>query len=216
MTTVPTDMPDVTLDAPRAPSPRRKIIHPLWVRLCHWINAFAILIMVMSGWRIYDASPIWPFKFGNQISLGNWLGGAIMWHFAAMWLLVINGLIYLTLGFATGRFKNKLLPIRVKDVIHDVVAALTFKLSHEDLSVYNAIQKILYSGVILLGVLIVLSGLSIWKPVQFQELTAVFGGFDFARIVHFAAMAGIVLFVVIHVSVALLVPKSIRAMILGK
>ena len=205
---------DVTLDQPPARKP--KAIHPLWVRLCHWINAFAILIMVMSGWRIYDASPIWPFKFGNEISLGNWLGGAIMWHFAAMWLLVINGLIYITLGFTTGRFKKKLLPIRVKDVIHDVRAALTFKLSHEDLSVYNSIQKILYGGVIILGVIIVLSGLSIWKSVQFQELTALFGGHDIARIVHFVCMAGIVLFVIIHVSVALLVPKSIRAMILGK
>jgi thiosulfate reductase cytochrome b subunit len=221
MTNAPTHSPnytaaDATLAVPPAGPRPAKVIHPLWVRLCHWINAFAILIMVMSGWRIYDASPIWPFKFGNEISLGNWLGGAIMWHFAAMWLLVLNGLVYVTLGLVTGRFKNKLLPIRVKDVVRDVVAALTFKLSHEDLSVYNSIQKILYSGVLLLGVLIVLSGLSIWKPVQFQELTAVFGGFDFARIVHFACMAGIVLFVVIHVSVALLVPKSIRAMILGR
>ncbi len=85
-----------------------------------------------------------------------------------MWLLVINGLVYFTLGFVTGRFKNKLLPIRVKDMIHDVGAALTFKLSHADLSVYNAIQKILYAGVLFLGVLLVLSGLSIWKSVQFQ------------------------------------------------
>jgi len=205
---------DVTLDQPPARKPKN--IHPLWVRICHWINAFAILIMVMSGWRIYDASPIWHFKFGNAISLGNWLGGAIMWHFAAMWLLVINGLFYVTLGFATGRFKNKLLPIRVRDVIHDLGAALTFRLSHEDLSVYNSIQKILYVGVLVLGVIVVLSGLSIWKSVQFQELTALFGGHDIARIVHFVCMAGIVLFVVIHVSVALLVPKSIRAMIVGK
>ncbi|MFZ1989049.1 MAG: cytochrome b/b6 domain-containing protein [Alphaproteobacteria bacterium] len=216
MTSVPSDIPDTTLDAPRAPTPKAKIVHPLWVRLCHWINAFAILIMVMSGWRIYDASPIWPFKFGNEISLGNWLGGAIMWHFAAMWLLVINGLIYVTLGIVTGRFEKKFLPIRVKDVIHDVRAALTFKLSHEDLSVYNSIQKILYSGVLVLGVIIVLSGLSIWKSVQFQELTALFGGHEIARIVHFVCMAGIVAFVVIHVAVALLVPKSIKAMILGR
>ena len=216
MTSVPTDDPTTTLDAPRAPTPRAKIIHPLWVRLCHWINAFAILIMVMSGWRIYDASPIWHFKFGNAISLGNWLGGAIMWHLAAMWLLVLNGLTYVTLGFATGRFKNKLLPIRVKDVIHDVKAALTFKLSHEDLSVYNSIQKILYTGVLVLGVLLVLTGLSIWKSVQFQELTWLFGGHQSARIIHFLCMAGIVAFVIIHVSVALLVPKSIKAMIVGK
>ena len=197
-------------------APKGKIVHPLWVRICHWINAFAILLMVTSGWRIYDASPIWGFSFPIQVTLGKWLGGALLWHFAAMWLLVVNGLVYFTLGFATGRFKRKLLPIRVGEFFSDVGKALRFKLSHEDLSVYNAIQKVLYTGVLLLGVLIVLSGLSIWKPVQFQELTAVFGGYDTARIVHFACMAGIVLFVVVHIAVALLVPKSIRAMILGR
>ena len=205
---------DVTLDQP--PARKQKIIHPLWVRICHWINAFAILIMVMSGWRIYDASPIWPFKFGNAISLGNWLGGAIMWHFAAMWLLVINGLVYVSLGLYTGRFKKKFFPIRVAEFFRDVRLALTFKLSHADLSVYNAIQKVLYVGVITLGVVIVLSGLSIWKSVQFQELTALFGGHDIARIVHFVCMAGIVGFVIIHIGVALTVPKSIKAMILGR
>src|SRR5262249_9736838 len=146
----------------------------------------------------------------------NWLGGAIMWHFAAMWLLVINGLIYLSLGLYTGRFKKKFFPIRVGEFFRDVRLALTFKLSHADLSVYNAIQKVLYVGVICLGVVIVLSGLSIWKSVQFQELTALFGGHDVARIVHFLCMAGIVGFVIIHVLVALTVPKSIKAMILGR
>jgi thiosulfate reductase cytochrome b subunit len=198
------------------PVPKGKIIHPAWVRICHWVNAFAILLMVTSGWRIYDASPIWGFNFPIAVTLGKWLGGALLWHFAAMWLLVVNGVVYFALGFATGRFKRKLLPIRIGEFFADVGKALRFKLGHEDLSVYNAIQKILYTGVLLLGVLIVLSGLSIWKPVQFQELTAVFGGYDFARIVHFACMAGIVLFVVIHVCVALLVPKSIKAMILGR
>lgn len=216
MTSIPTDIPGTTLDAPRAPQPKAKIVHPLWVRLCHWINALAILIMVMSGWRIYDASPIWPFKFGNEISLGNWLGGAIMWHLAGMWLLVINGLIYVALGIVTGRFVRKFFPISVKDFFRDLGLALTFRLSHRDLSVYNAIQKVMYTGVLLLGAVIVLSGLSIWKSVQFQELTALFGGHETARIVHFVCMAGIVLFVLIHVLVALLVPKSIRAMILGR
>jgi thiosulfate reductase cytochrome b subunit len=217
-TTPPTLTAAAVADVTAAqPKPKTPVVHPAWVRICHWTNAFAILLMATSGWRIYDASPIWPgFTFPLEVTLGKWLGGALLWHFAAMWLLVINGLVYLTLGIVTGRFANKLLPIRIGDIIHDVWAALTFKLSHADLSHYNAIQKILYGGVILLGILIVLSGLSIWKPVQFQELTAVFGGYDFARIVHFAAMSGIVLFVVIHVSVALLVPKSIRAMILGK
>jgi len=192
------------------------IIHPVWVRLCHWINAIAVVLMIGSGWQIYNASPLFDFTFPRSISLGGWLAGAIAWHFAAMWLLVINGIFYLALGFITGRFRRKLWPIRPRDVIADTRAALTFKLSHEDISVYNAVQKLLYAGVILCGVIIVLSGLAIWKPVQFQELTALFGGYDFARYVHFFAMAAIVGFLVVHVALALLVPRSLRAMVVGK
>jgi len=191
-------------------------IHPRWVRVCHWINALAILVMIGSGWQIYDASPLFRFEFPRAIALGNWLGGALLWHFAAMWVLVVNGLVYLALGFATGRFRRKLLPIYPSQVFVDAKAALTFKLAHDDLSRYNAVQKLLYAGVILCGVLIVLSGLAIWKPVQFQELTALFGGYDVARYVHFFAMSAIVGFLIVHVVLALLVPKSLRAMIAGR
>ncbi len=191
-------------------------IHPGWVRVCHWINALAILVMIGSGWQIYDASPLFRFEFSRAIALGNWLGGALLWHFAAMWVLVINGLVYVTLGLATGRFRRKLLPIYPSQVLADAKAALTFKLAHDDLSHYNAVQKLLYTGVILCGMLIVLSGLAIWKPVQFQELTALFGGYDAARYVHFFAMSAIVGFIVVHVALALLVPKSLRAMIAGR
>jgi thiosulfate reductase cytochrome b subunit len=133
-----------------------------------------------------------------------------------MWLLVINGIVYVTLGIATGRFRRKLLPIRPRDVVNDVLAALRGKLAHDDLSVYNAVQRLLYVGVILAGVVIVLSGLSIWKPVQLKYLTAFFGGYDFARYVHFFAMASIVGFLTVHVALALIVPKSLRAMIYGR
>ena len=191
-------------------------IHPAWVRICHWLNALAILVMIGSGWQIYDAAPLFDFAFPRQIALGNWLGGAIQWHFAAMWLLVVNGIVYVALGLATGRFRRKLIPIRPRDVLADLKDALTFKLKHDDLSRYNAVQKLLYTGVILTGVVIVLSGLAIWKPVQFQELTVLFGGYDFARYVHFFAMAAIVGFLVVHIALALIVPKSIRAMIAGR
>jgi thiosulfate reductase cytochrome b subunit len=200
----------------RTKSPDGRIIHPLWVRVTHWINALAMIVMIGSGWQIYNASPIFNFEFPGEITIGGWLAGGIMWHFAAMWLLVANGLVYLVLGFSTGRFKKKFLPIRPREVIADIKAALTFHLSHEDLSVYNAVQRILYIGVILAAFVIVLSGLSIWKPVQLQELTFVFGGYDNARIVHFLAMSAIVGFLVIHVVLALLVPKSLRAMITGR
>jgi thiosulfate reductase cytochrome b subunit len=192
-----------------------KTIHPLWVRVCHWINAVAILVMIGSGWQIYNASPLFDFIFPRSITLGGWLAGALLWHFAAMWVLVINGIVYVTLGFATGRFRRKLLPIYPGQVFADLKAALAFKLAHDDLSKYNAVQKVLYAGVILCGVVIILSGISIWKPVQFQELTALFGGYDAARFVHFFAMAAIVAFLVVHIALALLVPKSLKAMVTG-
>ena len=202
--------------APGTP-PVKRTIHPIWVRVTHWVNAFAMLLMITSGWQIYNASPLFQgFRFPIEITLGKWLAGARLWHFAAMWLFVGNGLLYLSLGVATGRFRMKLFPVSIRAFIADSLAAATGKLSHADLSVYNAVQKALYLGVILLGIVVVLSGLSIWKPVQFQELTALFGGYDVARFIHFLAMTGIVGFVVIHVSVALLVPKSLIAIFRGR
>jgi thiosulfate reductase cytochrome b subunit len=197
-------------------TPAAKVIQPAWVRILHWVNVVAMTLMIMSGWQVYNASPLFDFSFPASITLGGWLGGALLWHFAAMWLLMVNGLIYLTLGFATGRFAKKLLPITPSGVLSDARAALTGKLSHDDLSRYNYVQKLLYAGIILVGIVIVLSGLSIWKPVQLQYLTALFGGYDFARYVHFACMAAIVAFLVVHVALALLVPKSLRAMIIGR
>jgi len=193
-----------------------RAIHPLWVRISHWMNALAMIVMIGSGWQIYNASPIFDFEFPEKITIGGWLAGGILWHFAAMWLLVANGLVYLVLGFSTGRFKAKLLPIRPREVVADLAAALRFRLAHQDLSSYNALQRILYLGVILAGVVAVLSGLSIWKPVQLQELTFLFGGYENARVVHFLAMSAIVAFLVVHVVLALLVPKSLRAMITGR
>ncbi len=193
-----------------------KTIQPGWVRVVHWINAVATILMIMSGWQIYNASPLFNFKFSSSITLGGWLGGALQWHFAAMWLLMVNGLVYLTLGLVTGRFRRKLLPITASGVIDDTKAALTGKLSHADLTTYNYVQKLLYAGIIVIGILIVLSGLAIWKPVQLQYLTALFGGYDVARYVHFFCMAAIVAFLVVHVALAVLVPKSLRAMIIGR
>jgi thiosulfate reductase cytochrome b subunit len=200
-------------DAARAPA---KVVQPAWVRIMHWINALAMIMMIMSGWQIYNASPLFGFTFSRSITLGGWLGGALLWHFAAMWLLMINGLTYLITGFATGRFRRKLFPITPIGVLTDLKAALTFKLAHDDLTTYNYVQRLLYAGIIVVGVVIVLSGLSIWKPVQLQYLTALFGGYDVARYVHFVCMSLICLFVIVHVTLALLVPKSLRAMIIGR
>src|SRR6201994_3292054 len=193
-----------------------RVIQPAWVRAMHWANAVAMVLMIMSGWQIYNASPLFGFTFSRSVALGGWLGGALLWHFAAMWLLMVNGLAYLITGLATGRFRKKLLPISPTGVLSDVKAALTFKLAHDDLSKYNYVQKLLYAGIIAVAVVIVLSGLSIWKPVQLSWLVALFGGYDWARYVHFFCMLAIVLFLIVHVVLALLVPKSLRAMIIGR
>jgi thiosulfate reductase cytochrome b subunit len=210
-------MSSITVNDPHVTPAAGKIIQPAWIRAMHWTNAFAMVLMIMSGWQIYNASPLFDFlRFSKSITLGDWLGGALLWHFAAMWLLMVNGLVYLVTGFATGRFAKKLLPITPTGVISDVKAALTFKLAHDDLTKYNYVQKLLYAGIIVVGIVIVLSGLSIWKPVQLYWLSALFGGYDIARYVHFICMSLIVAFIVVHVALAVLVPKSLRAMIIGR
>jgi len=191
-------------------------IHPLVVRVTHWINAFAILIMVTSGWRIYNASPIFDFKFPRDITLGGWLAGALQWHFTAMWLLAINGLVYVIYGIVSGHFKRKFFPITPRAVLHDVLEALRGKLAHDDLSVYNAAQRSAYVAIIVALVVLVLSGLAIWKPVQLQELTALMGGYEGARVVHFFAMAVMVVIVLVHILMVALVPRTFPTMITGR
>jgi thiosulfate reductase cytochrome b subunit len=153
--------------------------------------------------------------FPHWMTIGGGAEGALQWHFAAMWLLMINGLCYLAYGLATGRFRRKLLPIWPSQLIADVRDALRFKLAHDDITRYNAVQKLLYAGIIVVIVVQVLSGLAVWKPVQLSELAVLFGSFQGARIVHFIGMALIVGFLVVHVALALLVPKTIGAMITG-
>ena len=208
-------MPSAALPSPHA-NVRRPIIHPLVVRLTHWINAGAIIVMIMSGLEIHNAYPTLPFKAPRMLTLGGWLGGATQWHFAAMWVLMANGLTYVTYGFISGRFKRKLLPISLREAAADARAALSCRLTHDDLSNYNAVQRLLYSGVIFAGIVAVLTGLAIWKPVQLQALSLFFGDFGSARIIHFLAMCAIFLFLVLHVAMSLAVPKSLRAMIRGR
>ena len=191
-------------------------IHPLVVRVSHWVNVVAVVIMVMSGWRIYNAAPVFDFYFPKSSTLGGWLGGAIQWHFAAMWLFALNGLVYLVYGIASGHFRRKLLPITPSAVFHDVLGALRGKLAHEDLSVYNAAQRAAYVSLILALVVLVLSGLAIWKPVQLYWLAWLMGDFDNARVVHFLAMAATVGIVAVHVAMVILVPRTFPTMITGK
>ncbi|OHV10620.1 thioredoxin reductase [Kushneria phosphatilytica] len=195
--------------------PGYRRIHAGPVRMTHWLNAGCMLGMFMSGWGIYNASPLFGFTFSHSLTLGGWLGGNIAWHLAIMWVLVINGLGYITWGVLSRHFRHDLLPLSPRAVITDLRAALTFRLAHR-LGHYNAVQKLLYLGVIALCVLVVLSGLAIWKPVQFHPLTALLGGFDTARYVHFFAMAGIGLFIAIHLVLVALVPRTLWPMISGR
>jgi thiosulfate reductase cytochrome b subunit len=192
------------------------VIHPGWLRITHWLNAVAVIIMVMSGWQIYDASPLFPFSFPRQITLGGWLAGALMWHFAAMWLLVVNGLIYLALNIGTWRIADKFFPIRPSEVLHDFFSALRGKLTHDIPGHYNAVQKLAYLSVAIAITVIVMSGLVLWKSVQFPLLRELMGGYESARLVHFFAMAYLVLFFIVHIVMVALVPSTLRMMIRGR
>jgi thiosulfate reductase cytochrome b subunit len=192
-------------------------IHPFWLRLTHWINVIAVVILVMSGWRIYNASPIFgDFKFPVSITLGGWLGGALQWHFAAMWLLFINGVLYLLFNIMTKRFALKFFPLRPSELLHDFSAALKGKLAHDDSRQYNALQKLAYIFVIADLIIIVLSGLAVWKPVQFPLLRELMLGFDNARVVHFIAMAALMVFFMVHLLMVAIVPRTLLAMLRGR
>lgn len=207
--------------------PASNVLHPLMVRITHWLNAVAILVMIGSGWRIYNQEPLFGFTFPVWMTLGgqpdisqHWhnetgLAGALQWHFAAMWLLFVSLIAYLVYGLTSGHFRRSLLPVRPQEVTRDLLAALRGRLSH-NIGERNAVQKAMYIGVLGVIVVVVLSGLSIWKPVQFQGLTALFGGYDVARYVHFFCMAAIVLFLAVHLSLTLLVPKVLPPMITGR
>jgi thiosulfate reductase cytochrome b subunit len=192
------------------------VVHPRWLRISHWLNAIAVLILVGSGWCIYDASPLFAFRFPKAITLGGWLGGALLWHFAAMWLLIANGLIYLVLNAGTGRLLHRFFPVSMRAIWSDVRLALHGRLSHADPHRYNAVQRVAYLFVILDTVLLVTSGLVLWKSVQFPLLRDLLGGYETARRVHFFAMAALVGFVALHLTMVALVPQTLRSMIRGR
>jgi thiosulfate reductase cytochrome b subunit len=201
--------------------------HPLTRRIMHWVMALSILIMIGSGWRIYNASPIFDFRFPDAITLGGdveaslaWHGDpgvatAIAWHFAAMWLLAVSYLSFVLWGTLSGHFRRDFLPIGPSAIVRDMVAALTFRLEHR-LGEYNAVQKFAYLGALAAVAVMIISGIAIWKPVQSYPLELLFGGFQGARLVHFIGMTGIVFFLIVHVALTLLVPRTLLAMVVGR
>jgi thiosulfate reductase cytochrome b subunit len=196
----------------RALRPR---LHPAVVRVTHWINAVAVIAMILSGWQIYNASPLFGFRFPAALTLGGWLGGALAIHFAAMWLLAGNFLVYVGYGLASGRFRRVLQPPPVRSVIAELGQALRLRLAHVS-GKYNAVQRLLYLGVLAAIGIVVLSGLALWKPVQFRALSLLFGGYEATRFVHFAAMSAIAGFVIVHVMMVAIVPRTLVSMIVGR
>ena len=199
---------------PAATKTRR--MHPIPIRVMHWINAVAMFVMIGSGWKIYNDEVIFGWlHFPEWLTIGHWAQHGLQWHFFGMWIVMLNGLCYVLYGVFSGRFKQLLFPIRIPDIIETIRDTLRFKLTHDDPTIYNGVQKLLYIGVLLSGILIVLSGLAIWKPIQFSELYVLFGSFQTARYVHFFCMAAIVGFLIVHVLLALLVPSTLVAMVGG-
>jgi thiosulfate reductase cytochrome b subunit len=201
--------------------------HPIAVRITHWLMALSILIMIGSGWRIYNASPIFGFSFPDWAVLGGDVDAAlarhndpgvasgIAWHFAAMWVLFVSYLLYLLWGALSGHFRRDFLPVGPKSFLRDFLAAARFRLEHS-LGEYNAVQRVFYWGVLGLVALMLLSGVAIWKPVQTYPLEVLFGGFQGARIVHFLGMSAIVAFLVVHIALVILVPRTFVAMVTGR
>ena len=152
--------------------PAEEVLHPLVVRITHWVNAIAIIIMIDSGWRIYNQEPLFEFTFPVWMTLGgqpdisqHWhneegLAGALQWHFAAMWLLFFSLIVYLAYGLISGHFPRTLLPVRPREVLHDLVSALRGQLAR-NVGERNAVQKAMYIGVLAAVILVVLSGLSL-------------------------------------------------------
>ena len=194
----------------------KEVIHPAWLRSAHWINAVAVLVLLTSGWKIYDATDFLNMSIPNALTLGGWLGGALLWHFAAMWVLAINGSIYLVLNGVTGRLAAKFFPLSPRALFADLAAALQGRLAHADPRQYNTVQRLAYLFVMLDSVLLVVSGLVLWKSVQFPLLRTLVGGYEGARLVHFGAMSALVLFVVVHLVMVMLVPRTLIAMVRGR
>jgi len=193
--------------------PRRNYLaHSLPIRIMHWIGAAAVICMILSGWKIYNASPLLPFTFPRWMTLGGWLGGGIAWHLSAMWVLFADGLAYLAYGILSGHFRRDILPPRPKIILRDLDDALQFRLGHQ-LGSYNGVQRLLYMGVIIVICLAVVTGLSIWKPVQLGWLTGLFGGYPVARTIHLTMMALIVGFLIIHLALVILFPRTLVSML---
>ena len=197
-------------------SSQNPVVHPGWLRTMHWLNAIAVVVLRTSGWAIYTATAFLGFSIPKVVTMGGWLGGALQWHFAAMWLLAANGLLYLVFNATTGRLARKFFPLSHKALLNDLLAAVKGKLTHTDPQHYNMVQRLAYLFVMLDSVLLVLSGLVLWKSVQFPLLRELLGGYEAARYIHFFGMAALTAFVAVHLVMVALVPRTLLYMVRGR
>jgi Ni/Fe-hydrogenase b-type cytochrome subunit len=204
--------------------------HHAVVRITHWVNVVALTIMVASGLRIFNAYPAfarkgetfccYPFAgrpIPANLTFGGWLAGARNWHFAMMWVLVVNGLVYLGFIYLHGEWRD-LVPRRgvVRDSIEMVRFYLTLRRDHPRQGKHNALQRMTYFAFPILGAAAVVTGLAIWKPVELAPLTNLLGGYVWARYWHFWAMLLLVIFSFVHIFMVFTVdPYSIPAIITG-
>ena len=179
---------------------RKEYHHPPLIRITHWLNALVLLIMITSGLRIYNASPLFGFSFPDAITLGGWLAGARMWHFFAMWLFAVNGVVYILYNILTkhGRRTTLFRKSDTPSVLPMILYYLRIRKEHPPQQKYNALQKLAYTIVPLLALGGIVTGISIYWPVQLGGIASVFGGYDTARLWHFIFMSTLVLFIAGH------------------
>ena len=199
--------------------------HPFVVRLAHWVDAVAVIVMITSGLQIFWAFPSFGPKIPQNnffippktLRLGGWLGGGLQWHFTFMWFFVGSGLLYVIYQAVSGHWRQVLFrPRDIKGVWPMVRYYFLFGKKPPVVEAYNPLQKLAYTATIFFGLLSTLTGMVLYKPVQFWWLTAIFGGFRLTRVWHFVSMCGFAAFIPAHlVMVALHGWNNFYSMITG-
>jgi len=184
----------------------REYQHPFVIRLTHWVNVIALGIMVTSGLRIYNASPLFGFTIPDLFILGGWLAGARQWHFFGMWLFFLNGAVWVLYNIMTrhGRRTTIFTGSDVSGIVPMVQYYLGIRKQHPPGSKYNALQKLAYTLISVVALGSILSGMAIYWPVQFRAVASAFGNYDTARIWHFGFMVALILFFLGHLFMVVL------------
>lgn len=186
----------------------------LLTRTLHWLNAVCVIGLAASGWAIYNAAPFYPFEFPTQLTLGGYLTPALRWHFFFMWGLLIALPCQLIVRIWLCHGGPSLAPIHLRSILVELQDILQFNLQHTS-GLYNHTQRLLYLLAFVLLVLAVASGLALWKPIQLQVLADSLGGYEAARRWHFWSMVGVTGFFVVHVTMVIVVPNTLLAMVFG-